>query len=215
MPTRAATAMIMAVPTIALAMPPPVSPTGWGIRVKKAQLREPMPRTTTPPRMRKSGASTTRVAATMAPSPRKLTKRRRRLMLCKVPRRHAAGDAPDHELGHAIHNQSDGEEHQRNLDEGAQVHVTGGFREFIGNHAGQSVSGSEERFGNFRTVADEHGHGHGLAQGASEAKDHCAEDTGAGISEDSEAQHLPAGGTQRQRGFTLLLGHGQHDLAGD
>ena len=31
------------VPSIALAMPPPVSPTGFGIWVKKAQLREENP----------------------------------------------------------------------------------------------------------------------------------------------------------------------------
>ena len=48
-------AMMMNVPTIPFAMPPPVSPDGWGSSVRNAQLMEEAPRTTMKASMSTSG----------------------------------------------------------------------------------------------------------------------------------------------------------------
>ena len=55
----AARPMRMPVPTMALAIPPPVSLTGFGISVKKAQLRAGRPCRRTKKRMKASGTRAT------------------------------------------------------------------------------------------------------------------------------------------------------------
>ena len=60
---------MISVPTMALAMPPPVSPTGFGIWVKKSTLSARTPSLTTKKKMKASGTS-----ATAIDSPQKPTK---------------------------------------------------------------------------------------------------------------------------------------------
>src|SRR5882724_4259488 len=96
-------------PTIALPMPPPSSPIGLGIWVRKAQFKAPNPRTTTVPRIRKRGTVTISAANVMRPSAIELESLRRRevvwISLGKGPRQHSPGDGPDQQHGQGVHYQ--------------------------------------------------------------------------------------------------------------
>src|SRR5579884_4013091 len=108
-PIRLATASNSMEPTIALAMPPPVSPIGLGIWVRKSQFSAPMPRVITVPRIRKRGIVTMKVARQMEPSASQFVTRLRTEMFCedlsKSPRRHSPGNRPDKQTGERINDQ--------------------------------------------------------------------------------------------------------------
>ena len=75
-PMRHAVPTISSVPTIAWATPPPVSPAGAGILVKKSSERLPAPLSTRSPRMKKSGSTATTTRQIMSPTMTLLTSRR-------------------------------------------------------------------------------------------------------------------------------------------
>jgi hypothetical protein len=75
-PIRLATPTMMSVPTMACATPPPVSPAGAGIFVKKSSERLPAPFATRLSRMNTSGSSATITAPIMRPTMRLLNARR-------------------------------------------------------------------------------------------------------------------------------------------
>ena len=64
----AARPLSISVPTIAFAMPPPVSPTGVGMCVKKARLSDRMPWLTTKNRTNASGISASSTAPAQKPT---------------------------------------------------------------------------------------------------------------------------------------------------
>ncbi len=70
---------ILALPTSALAIPPPVSPVGFGKAVKNARLSDRPPLTTRYPSTKKSTEMLSSVNTAVMPSMTRLTSRRRRL----------------------------------------------------------------------------------------------------------------------------------------
>src|SRR6185312_7091578 len=134
--------------TIALAMPPPSSPIGLGICVKKVQFSSPKPRKSTVPRIRKRGTVTTRAASVIEPNASQLESLRRketvRNGLGKGPRRHSPCDRPDQQAGQGIYNEGDNEQDQRHFHQRAQIGISYSFREFICDHASQRISGSKK-----------------------------------------------------------------------
>ena len=66
-----------------------------------------------------------------------------------------------------------------------------------------------------RIVADDHGDGHGFAQGARQRQKYGAEDAGARPGHDHLPGGFPARGAQRQGGFALFARDGQQHFAGD
>src|SRR5207245_3758679 len=169
----------ISVPTIALAIPPPGSPTGFGIWVKKAGRRAGSPWRTTKNRMSPSGTSArTTEAAQKTSTAREVARRRRSSPVIFMPscrrgdggrgrRRHGhrrVREPPQEEPGQRVDDDGDEEEHQPDLDQGVEVEIAGGFRELVGDHGGHRVLRSEERQRDLRVVPDDHGHRHGLPQ---------------------------------------------------
>src|SRR5690242_12811863 len=132
-----------------------------------------------------------------------------------APSGHAARYRPHQQLGQDVDDNRDQEQGQADFNQRAEVEVAGGFAEFVGDNARHGVSGGEEGFGDFGAVADDHGDGHGFTEGATESEDDAAENSDAGVGQDSGANHLPAGGAEGEGGFPLLLRNGSHDLAGN
>src|SRR5271165_824429 len=94
-----------------------------------------------------------------------LVKRRHRLTFCVEaspgclgtypPCR--SGDAPNQQTGQRIDDQGHEEERKSDFDQRTQVEVASSFAEFVGDDAGHGIAGGEERFGDFRPIADDHG----------------------------------------------------------
>src|SRR6476646_3708397 len=109
MPIRLAKPRSNIDPAIALPIPPPSSPMGLGICVRKAQFKEPKPRCTTVPRIRNSGTVTIRAAIVIRPRARPLESLRRRevvwLALGKGPRWHSPGDRPDQQYSQRVNDE--------------------------------------------------------------------------------------------------------------
>src|SRR6202049_1591632 len=79
-PMVLAISKMKAEPAMALAMPPPGSPTGFGVCVRKSQLIEPMPLYTRYPKTAPSGSRTRMTAVAAAKVAKEFTPRRHRLM---------------------------------------------------------------------------------------------------------------------------------------
>ena len=56
-------------------------------------------------------------------------------------------------------------EAEAQLDQGAEVEVSCRFREFVGDHGSDGISGRKKRRSDLRSVADDHRNRHGFAQG--------------------------------------------------
>src|ERR1039458_6266729 len=144
--------------------------------------------------MAKSGKSTRMTVSTAAPVMAWSITRRRKLMggtlnaialefvsgifisgnaSCRL----ASRNAPHHEPCQRVDHNGDEEQCQANLDQCRKIQIAGRFGEFVGEYAGHGVSGSEQRFGNFRTVADHHGYRHGFAEGAAQTQNDGAYDS--------------------------------------
>src|SRR5208282_4025437 len=137
--------------------------------------------------MAKSGKSTRRTVSTAAPVMAWSVTRRRKLMggtdvavelgllsgnaSCRL----ASSNAPHHEPCKRVDHNGDEEQCQANLDQCRKIQIAGRFGEFVGEYAGHGVSGSKQRFGNFRTVADHHGDRHGFAERAAQTQNDGAE----------------------------------------
>src|ERR1019366_7122066 len=177
-PMTLATARMIPVPTIALAMPPPTSPGGFGVWVRNAQLTEPIPLMTRYAKMASSGTSTRMAAATANVVAPALVRRRTRPTCCGVDGadelgthpRSPAGDAPHQQPGQGVYDERHDKQRQPDLHQRAQIQIAGGLGEFVGNDAGHGVARREQRLGDLGTIADHHGNGHGLAQRAPQSE---------------------------------------------
>src|ERR1017187_8635360 len=171
-PMTLATARMIPVPTMALAMPPPTSPGGLGVCVRNAQLTEPIPLMTRYAKMASSGTSTRMAAATANVVAPALVTRRTKPTCCGVDcadisgthPRSPAGDAPHQQPGQCVDDEGHDKQRQPDLDQRAQVQIAGGLGEFVGDDTGHGVARREQRLRDLGTVADHHGNGHGFAQ---------------------------------------------------
>src|SRR5258708_37112777 len=97
-------------------------------------------------------------------------------MLCtaaldKSPPRRTTAYTPDQQTGKCVHDQRKHEEHQSHLNQSAEIEIACGFREFIGDHAAQRVSGGKQGARDLSAVTDHHGYRHGFAKGAPKSQD--------------------------------------------
>src|SRR5689334_14266006 len=119
MPIILAISRINPDPTIALAMPPPGSPTGFGTWVRNARLTDPMPLISRYTKTASKGMSTRmaeRTAKVVAP---RFAILRQRLRLAErygvglgIDPRSSTGDAPHQQARQGIHDQGDNEQRQ-------------------------------------------------------------------------------------------------------
>src|SRR5271156_2931835 len=179
-PRMLARARMNADPTIAFAIPPPASPTGFGVCVRKAQLSDPTPRYTRQAKIANNGSSTRITVNTAAPVITWSVMRRRKAIggtVCNAEifvvsgivvssirsRGLSAGHAPYQKPSQRIHHYRHQEQSQSNLDQGGEIYVARGLAEFIRQHTRHRISRREQRLRNLGTISDHHGHGHGLA----------------------------------------------------
>src|SRR5512133_359822 len=140
-PIRLATPTMSSVPTMACSTPPPDSPAGAGIWVKKASERLPAPLSTRLARMKISGRSAATTAPIISPTIRLLKARRRirRFMGRQAPGSQGlapgprpAGHTPDEEPGAGVHEHRHHEEQEGDVGERREVHVAHGLGELVG-----------------------------------------------------------------------------------
>src|SRR5580693_4374067 len=157
-PSRLAIPRIIAEPTIPLATPPPTSPGGFGVCVRKAQLTDAKPRTSRYPKMAISGTSTTITVRIAIPVMAWSVTRRRRLIggtLCCMAamlaaldmraRRLAARHRPDQQTCQRVHYDRHQKKRQPNFNQRGQMHVARGLGKLIGQDAGHGISRREKR----------------------------------------------------------------------
>src|SRR5581483_2063693 len=147
------------------------------------------------PKIAASGASTSSTVAAAAMVTNRSTSQRRSStmplpLLRMCPRGYATSRAPHQQAGYRVHHDGDQEQRQPDLDQRAQVQLTRGFAEFIGDNACHGVTGCEQGFCDLRPIADHHGHGHGLAQRTAEPEDDGAEYPGSRVTQHADADHL-------------------------
>ncbi len=130
------------------------------------------------------------------------------------PCRRAARDRPDHEAGDCIDDDSNEKERETDLDESAEVEIAGCLREFVGDDACQRMPRCEEAPADLGVIADDHGDCHGLAQSAAQTEHDGSNDADARVAENTNADHLPLGGSEGKDGLALAVGHCHHDVAG-
>ena len=90
-----------------------------------------------------------------------------------------------------------------------------GLAELVGDHRGKGVALSEQLVAEFGRVADQDRHGDRLADRPAEAEHGAADDARATVGEDSQADHLPAGRAEPERGLLVVGRHGRHHLTAD
>src|SRR5213593_4862796 len=148
----------ISVPTMALAMPPPGSPTGFGIWVKNARLSAGSPCPITKNRMNPSGirARATEAAQKQTTAPETALRRRR---FQDTPstgrdgdrtdraRRPLRPDAPDQQARQRVDRDRDEEQHQTDLDQGIEVERVRRLGELVGDDGGHGVLRREQRQG--------------------------------------------------------------------
>src|SRR5579871_5820156 len=139
-----ARASSLALPTMALAMPPPASPTGVGSFVKKSKVRLLPPWMNRYPRMKTRVPAANRVHKPVMVNITALTILRR--SVCRSP---ILGlvlvSSHDEKARDAVDDDGKGKEHQAQFDESAGVELSGGFSELVGDHSGNGIAGGEER----------------------------------------------------------------------
>src|SRR5271167_234831 len=118
--------------------------------------------------MAKSGRSTSATVSTATPVMARSITRRRKLiggiwMACELEFvsgktfcRLASGNTPHHEPRQRVDHNGYKEQRQANLNQCREIKIASRFGEFVGQHAGHGVSGSKQRLGNLRAVADHH-----------------------------------------------------------
>src|SRR5208283_5228736 len=140
---RPATRSIDSVPRIACAIPPPVSPYGFGIFVKKSRFRDLKPFRKIWPTMaqRIETESTVRmvIKTALAAPPRRLRMNRRLSRSC-IAGTLPPDDPPDEDPGTDVEEGGDKEKHESQLDNGAEIDRRIGFRELVGDRAGNRVA---------------------------------------------------------------------------
>src|SRR5579875_559294 len=213
-PKTIASSSSFALPTIALAMPPPVSPTGAGSLVKKSQLRLRAPWTNRYPRMnsRVPAANSVQNAVSVSIAAFTAFRRSRFQDILRAP---LAGRGKHQQPRRGVDRHGQSEQNQSEFDQRALIQRAGGFREFVGDHRGDRVSRREQRRGDLRRVAHHHRHRHGFPQRPRQRQKNRSDNSLFGVRHDDIPGHLPAGGAQRQGGFALLRRNRQHDLPRD
>src|SRR5207244_787597 len=147
-PITLATPTISRVPTMACTTPPPVSPAGAGVLVKKSSERLPAPFITKVIRMKINGSSATMTAPTISPTIRLLKTRRRMRRFMRgpgsqrlAPDAGPASDAPDQEPCARVHQHRDHEEQEGDVGQRREVHVAHRLGEFVGDRRRHGVAG--------------------------------------------------------------------------
>src|SRR5216684_2331324 len=190
---------MIALPTIALAMPLPGMPLGRCELTKNSRLvTAGSPLAIVNQSTRPSGTRASTVRAYMASIAKLLLNRRMRLCLI----RGFSYSCPclggvDEEQRKDVDRQRDQDEDETDLNQRALVHVPGRLDELVGDDRGQRVARRKDRMGDLGPVADDHGHGDGLSKRASQREDRGAEDPGAGRRQDHVPDRLPPGGAER------------------
>src|SRR5260370_36530204 len=85
----------------------------------------------------------------------------------------------------------DQDEDETDLNQRALVYVPGRLDELVGDDRGQRVAGRKDRRRDLWPIADDHGNGDALSEGASEREDRGAEEAGAGRRQDHVPDRLP------------------------
>src|SRR5271170_1989880 len=86
-------------------------------------------------------------------------------------------DPHQHVTRYGKHNECNDEQNEAERDQRGGVEIADRFGELIGDGGGDGGAGREHGGGNSVRVADDEGHGHGLAEGAAEAEHHAADDS--------------------------------------
>src|SRR5665213_1754242 len=211
-PTTMARARSLALPTMALAMPPPASPTGVGSLVKKSRVRLLPPWMNRYPRIKTSVPAANRVHNPVMVNITALIILRR-----SVCRSRILGFVPigsyDEQARDSVDDDGEGEEDQAQFDQGAGVELAGGFGELVGDYGGNGIAGGEEGGFDFGIVADDHGDGHGLAERTRQSQEDGTHDAFLGVGDDDIPSGLPAGGAEGQCGFALVTWNRQNHFA--
>src|SRR5271166_6594963 len=147
-PITLATARITPVPTIPFAMPPPASPGGFGVLVRKSMLTEPIPLITRYTKMASKGTSTRTAAETANAVAPWLVMRRQRLTSCGAAGdtelgtypRSSAGDAPDQQPRQGVDDESHDEKRQPYFHQGAEIQIPRGLGKLVGDDTGHGVA---------------------------------------------------------------------------
>src|ERR1700723_38353 len=218
-PSRLAIPRIIPEPTMPLATPPPTSPGGLGVWVRKAQFTEARPRTRRYPKMATNGTRTTITVRIAMPVMAWSVTRRRRLtgdtlccgaaMLAALDmraRRLAARHRPDQQTCQRVHYDRHQKKRQPNFNQRRQMHVARGLGKLIGQDAGHGISRREKRARNIWTVSDHHGDRHGFPESAPQPQNDTAHDSPARVAQHSDADNLPARRPQCQPCFRLKIG---------
>src|SRR3954463_345354 len=158
-PMRLAVPTMSRVPTSACTTPPPVSPAGAGVRVKKSSERLPAPLSTRFSRMKNSGMSATITAPIISPTMKLLRNRRSSRRFTAepasqraAPRTRAAGHPPDQEAGPGIHQHSCHKKHESHVGQRREMEIAHRLGELVGDRRGHGVSGSKQGGGDLVPV---------------------------------------------------------------
>src|SRR5580658_8447227 len=123
---------------MALAMPPPDSPTGTGSFVKKFTVKYRVPFQNRYPRMMNRIPTTKTVHAPVRLSITAFTILRRRVSISFA---HSGARSQDQHTSQSIDNNCDSEENQPQLNQRTNVDVASGLIELVGNHRRNRVPG--------------------------------------------------------------------------
>src|SRR6266849_3114325 len=181
---------MIALPTIALAMPLPGMPLGRCELTKNSRLvTAGSPLAMVNQSTRPSGTRASMVSVYMASTAKLLLNRRMRLCLIRGP-----GKIEDF-VGFSYScprlGRMDEDEDETDLNQRALIHVPGRLDELVGDDRSQRVAGRKDRMRDLGPVADDHGNGDGLGEGASEREDRGAEEAGSGRRQDHVPDRLP------------------------
>src|SRR3954447_7500727 len=222
---RVASATIWSVPRIADSAPPPV-PSARGGFVNRSRLSAAMPLRTTNSTIAASGTMHTTDAATQSARKNRSTSARRRssperssgwtagrpvagVAVIRSLRGDRAGDPADEQSGDDVEQQRHHQEDEPEGDEARRLEPDGRLVERRRDLRRDRLRLVEDRIRKVGAVADDHRHGHGLAECATQAEDDRADDPRPGIRHDGPGHRLPARRAQREH--RLALAHRDRD----
>src|SRR6266704_4261693 len=177
-------------PTMALSNPP--SPPGGGvISVNSRNDRPARPRSRVVQSIHTSQNRPKPMASSDMPSARRLTSLRRSCRLIASPP-FIPRQTQQQQLRQAQHDEGNEEQDQTEYDQRGRVERRLGLGEFVGQRRGDAVAWLEQRDASEDVdVADQEGHGHGLAQRPSEPEHDAADDADLSVGKDHAPDDLP------------------------
>src|SRR5229473_5021533 len=216
---------MIALPTIALAMPLPGMPLGRCELTKNSRLvTAGSPLAIVNQSTRPSGTRASTVSVYMASTAKLLLNRRMRLCLIRGPRKIEdlvgfSYSCPclggvDQQERDDVDRQRDQDEDETDLNQRALVYVPGRLDELVGDDRGQRVAGRKDRMRDLGPVADHHRNGDGLSEGASEREDGGAEEAGAGRRQDHVPDRLPPRRAERDGRLSQASRYSADDVPG-